>query len=541
QRGQGGLERALDLYRRYLDLFGDAAEAGYELSYAYAQALKEGGFLDQAAGQYRRVAAHPALGTHREEASYRRIQTLEVLFDADPSYLEELVAAHEEYVSRNPSAALVPSILFSEGELLLGAERFEQARGAFGRVLEAKPGHPLGPRALERIARCSFREADYALSEAAMRRALAEGLEEELVAGARQLLAFAIFKQGEAREEAGDRVGANVHFSRLAEAFPEEDAAQVALYRVAENLRALGQEAEAARAYDRLARRYQGSEYARSALVLSSQIFASLGDWEDAARGFEDLYRGAPDAPEAAEALFRAARAMERAGLREEAVALFAEFAAAYAGEPRRAEALFRQGELLRTLGRLEEAAERYRQTWESEGEGDAPSYRAQAALALGRLALDRFRAVTLRGDLAAALGEKESFLGEALAQLARAASLPYADTLTESLYRAGEAFEHLKAALLASERPPDLTEEEREEYEFLLEEKAFPLEERAVSYYRNGVAAARDAGVHTPWVDRMFERLEALVPWAYQRNEEPAVAWNPAPPPPLQTAEGAL
>lgn len=534
QRGQGGLERALSLYGRYLELFGDAHEAGYELAYAYAQALREAGRLSEAAAQYRRVAAHPVLATHREEASYRRIRVLEALHAQDAAYLEELVGAHEEYVARNPASSLVPEILFSSGELLFEAELFARARALFQRVVDAAPGAPLGPRAWERIGRCRFREGDYARSEEALRRALAEGLEEALVPGARQLLSFAVFRQGEEREQAQDREGANGHFGRLADELPEEDAAQVALYRMAENLRALGRDGEAARVYDRLARRYRGSQYAQSALALSSQIFASLGEWEDAARGFEAMYRSDPEGAGAPDTLFRAARALERANRRDGAVGLFGELARRFPQDPRRVEALFRQGELLRSAGREEDAAARYREAWEAKGQGpgDSEAFRARAALALGRLALDRFRGVALRGDLADALERKERFLTEALEHLARAASLPYAETLTEALFRAGEAFEHLKEALLASERPAELTGEEAEEYEFLLEERAFPLEERAVAYYRNGVAAARDARVHTPWVDRMFERLETLVPWAFQRTEEPAAAWSLLPPP---------
>jgi len=60
-----------------------------------------------------------------------------------------------------------------------------------------------------------------------------------------------------------------------------------------------------------------------------------------------------------------------------------------------------------------------------------------------------------------------------------------------------------MKEALLRFGRPANLSEEEKKEYDFLLE-RSFPLEERAVAYYRNGVAAARRANVHAVWVDRM-------------------------------------
>jgi tetratricopeptide (TPR) repeat protein len=344
----------------------------------------------------------------------------------------------------------------------------------------------------------------------------------------RKLLAFSIFKQAEARETQGDREGANRDFFRLAEDLPDEETAQVALYRAAEGLRALGREAEAARVYERLARSYRGSRYAQEALALSAQIFSVLGDWGEAGRNYEELYRSRPGEPAASDDLFRAALARERAKEPAEAERLYGEFSRQFPGHPRLAEARFRQGEVLRILGLDRDAAQRYQEAWETSGPEEASGYRAMAALALGKMRLAELSEVKLAGDLEAAVSRKEALLAEALAHLARAASLPFAETLTESLYRAGEAFEHMKEALLKSERPADLSEEEAEEYAFLLEEKAFPLEERAVGYYRNGISVARKAGVHTLWVDRMYERLEVLVPWAYQRREEPSLAWEP-------------
>ncbi|MBI5017629.1 MAG: tetratricopeptide repeat protein [Deltaproteobacteria bacterium] len=534
QRGQGSLSKAIELYERYLALFGGDSEEGYELSYSHAQALKEADRLADAQARYQAVATHPTRSAHREEASYRRIEVLQTLFDRDPATLGPLLEAHEQYAALNPSSPLVPQILFAEGELCLTAERFADARAVFGRVVREHGGSPFALEALERIARCHFREGSFGEAEAAARRALAARPSPEVAERADKLLTFSVFKQGEEAEGAGDRDAANRHFFRLADEFPASEVAQVALNRAAENLRALNRPAEAAEVYGRLAHTYRGSAYARNALEVSAQLLSSLGDWRQAARNYEDLYRTDPRAEGAADALYRAGLAAEKGGDLATAARLFGEFSSRLPGDLRRGEALFREGTALRTLERPAEARERFAAAWEAPAEGDRATYRAQAALALGDLTLEGFRGVELKGDLEQSLGRKEALLDEALGYLARAASLPFAETLTASLYRAGRAFEDMKESLLGSERPPELTAEEREQYDFLLEEKAAPLEETSVSYYRKGIASAVASGVHTEWVDRMFERLEALLPWAYQRAEEPAAAWVlPAPPRP--------
>ncbi|MHB8765964.1 MAG: tetratricopeptide repeat protein, partial [Deferrisomatales bacterium] len=284
QRGQGGLDRALRLYERYLGWFGDGTEEGYEMSYAYAQALREAVRLADAADRFARVAAHPSRRAHREDASWRRIEVLSALYRQQPEALDALVAAHHDYARLNPESAEVPRVKFAAGELLFEAGRLPEARAAFGRVTRDHGGHPLAARALERVARCHFREGAFDRAEASARQALAAGLDPKDAGETRRLVSFSVFKQAEAKEETGDLEGANGEFLRLADEFPQEEAAQIALYRVGENLRRLGRDEAAARVYDRLARAYRGTAHARQAFRVSAEIYASLGDWREAAR-----------------------------------------------------------------------------------------------------------------------------------------------------------------------------------------------------------------------------------------------------------------
>lgn len=530
QRGQGEIGRAVALYRAYLDWFGDRTEEGYELAYRYADALREAGRLREAAEAYRRVAERADRTNRREDAGLRRIEVLGRLAADDPAVFDEWVRAHGEFVDANPDSPRVAEVLLVQGDRLLAAGRLEGALAAYERLRRMRPQASEARRSWGRTATALFRLERYAEAEGAARRALEERLPPDEERQARELLVFSVFKQGEAAEAAGAIDEANRHFLRLVEEFPRAEAARIALYRAAENLRAAGREAEAADLYERLAARYPGSDHARAALVLASRIHESGGDWARAAQDREALVREARDPAEAADALFGAAVAWRNAGEPLRAADRFRQFAERFPEDPRVAEAWLARAESLEAAGRDPEPA--YRAAWDTPAEGPGAYHRAKAALALARRRLERFRAVELRGDLEARLIEKEELLEEALAWLTRAAGVPFGDVVTEALYRAGEAFEHMKEALLASERPPGLTPEELEEYNFLLEERAFPLEERAIGFYQKGVAVAQRTSVHTQWVDRMFARLEALVPWAYQRPEEPVAAADPVPAP---------
>ena len=71
----------------------------------------------------------------------------------------------------------------------------------------------------------------------------------------------------------------------------------------------------------------------------------------------------------------------------------------------------------------------------------------------------------------------------------------------------------------MASDRPVDLAADALEQYEILLEEQAFPFEEKAIDLYVANADRAPD-GVYDEWVKKSFERLASLMPARYAKEE---------------------
>ena len=69
------------------------------------------------------------------------------------------------------------------------------------------------------------------------------------------------------------------------------------------------------------------------------------------------------------------------------------------------------------------------------------------------------------------------------------------------------------------SDRPADLDADALEQYEILLEEQAFPFEEKAIDLYKANADRAPD-GVYDEWVQKSFERLAGLMPARYAKEE---------------------
>ena len=82
----------------------------------------------------------------------------------------------------------------------------------------------------------------------------------------------------------------------------------------------------------------------------------------------------------------------------------------------------------------------------------------------------------------------------------------------TQSSFEIAELYRQLGADLMASERPKNLTAEELEQYDLLLEEQATPFEEQAIKLHEANAARARD-GVYDDGVKASYAALAKLLP----------------------------
>ena len=99
------------------------------------------------------------------------------------------------------------------------------------------------------------------------------------------------------------------------------------------------------------------------------------------------------------------------------------------------------------------------------------------------------------------------------------AAEYGVAEVTTAATFRLGEVYEQFSADLMESDRPAALEADALEQYDILLEEQAFPFEEKAIDLYKANADRAPD-GVYDEWVQRSFEQLARLMPGRYAKEE---------------------
>src|SRR6185295_5357315 len=143
----------------------------------------------------------------------------------------------------------------------------------------------------------------------------------------------------------------------------------------------------------------------------------------------------------------------------------------------------------------------------------------ARASLELARPRDEMARAIRLTVPLDRALLAKKAAMEQALSAYARAAQYGVAEVSTPATYAMAELYRHLGKALLDSERPRDLSPDELEQYQVLLEEQAFPFEEKAIEIHESNAQRAA-GGIYDDWVRKSFVALAELKPARYARNE---------------------
>ena len=146
-------------------------------------------------------------------------------------------------------------------------------------------------------------------------------------------------------------------------------------------------------------------------------------------------------------------------------------------------------------------------------------SLAAKATLTLATPAREEFKNIKLVVPLKKSLAEKRKAMEAALKAYEAAADYQVAEVTTAATFESAELYRQLGKDLMSSERPKNLKKDELEQYDVLLEEQAFPFEEKAIKLHEVNAARAKE-GTYDEWVQKSFAALARLNPGRYGKAE---------------------
>lgn len=534
EESRNDLALAVRWYREYLDGFDDSAQAPptrlllADLLFDDEQYLQAADQYELAAYSYQDFAqagraGYAALVSYEKAApNLAPAQTVEIQ--------QRAVDSAVRFADTFPAHEQVPGVLTRATRIVFENGDRERAEALAQRVLG------LGVRvdadgqrvAWSVLAHTYFDSGRYADSERAFaelaNRLPADDPERTEVI---ERLAASVYRQGEARQAAGDAMAAVDEYLRVATVAPSSSIRATAEYDAATLLLNMQQWDRAVLVLQAFRRQHPQSELQPEVTRKLAAAYLESGRSSEAAIEFERLASSGDATPDVQRAsLWQAAELHARSGDGAAAARVYATYVERFPQpfEP----ALEARQELADLAGDSGRAQERAR--WleaiiiADAGAGDARSDRsrylaARASLELAQPQAVVARSIRLTAPLDRSLLSRKQAMEAALEGLSRTVDFGLAEFTTKANYQMADLYTEMGQALLDSERPTNLSAEELEQYDILLEEQAFPFEEKAIEIHESNARLAAE-GIYDDSVQASFAELARMMPGRYARDE---------------------
>jgi outer membrane protein assembly factor BamD (BamD/ComL family) len=339
-------------------------------------------------------------------------------------------------------------------------------------------------------------------------------------------LAASIYQQAQIALDSGDKRGAVNELLRVMAAAPNSEIRLTSQYDAATYLLDLEQWQQATQLLQDFRQRFPEhhlSDGIEDKLILAYQ---ANEQWLLAANELEKVWQSNPDTDEGRQALYVAADYFGKAKELEKSRLSYRKYAHEYPQPFNEAtEARFKMSEFYLASG--EDAKRRY---WlkklidEDKKAGADRTNRSRYLAAMSSLvfATDQrphFSNIKLSLPLKKSLAKKRKALDKTLRAYDKTMSYRVSEFTTAANFGIGEIYRQLATDLMASDRPGKLSDLEREQYDILLEEQAYPFEEKSIEIHQQN-AQRSYSGTYDRWVKNSFASLSQLVPGRYNKRE---------------------
>lgn len=529
-------QEAVRWYREYLTSFPDDADAPKN-RFLLAELLFEDRRYAEAALEYEKTAYDEPPHAQRADAGYAALLAYaeqgKQAAAAERATLQRAgVESALRFAGAFESDPRTGPVLADAADRLYALGEGERAAGVAQQLLDLQPPAATAQRrvAWTVLAHTAFEAGRFDEAERGYGEVLALLPPQDAARGELgERLAAAIYKQGERARAAGNAREAVGHFERVAVAAPQSAVRATAQYDAAASLIELKDWARASAALEDFRQRHPNHPLQSEVGPKLAAAYLEQERWAPAAAELERL-AAAPAAgrPEgfARDALWQSAGLYEKAGSSAQAAKAYERYLQQYPQplEPA-VEARHRLAQLAKA-GRNPAAELAWaRQIVDADQRGGAARTTrtrylgATAALALAEPVAAEYRKVALVEPLQRQLKLKKERMEEALKAYALAADYGVADVSTAATFHTASLYQDFGRALLKSERPRKLSKAEREQYDVLLEEQAYPFEEKAMDLHEVNARRAAD-GLYDEWVRRSFAALAELRPVRYGKVE---------------------
>lgn len=530
---QSDLRRSLPYYASYVTDFPEESDH-LDMRYNWADVLFVTGELEPAAEQFTYILQNAPEHARAEDSAYSLVLAREQLLaqastESRMQRLDELVIASRDLQARYPAHPQLAPVLTRSAEELSRVQRADEALAISVDVLAMQPlAAPDIRLANWRIVAYAhydnerFPEAEVAFgqwlselpADAPNRKSLMEAQ------------ANSIYKQAIAARDSGNLPLAATEFLRVNTALPGSELAADAHYDAAAAYLQVPDWPNAIATL--ISFREMWPEH-RLQLEATRRLAAAYLETGDEVAGAGELVRLA-DAETLAptvrrDALWQAATLYDKNEIQDAARKYYGQYFKQFGRDN-----VGRQAKALERLLALTSSASPDRLNWlnaiiqlatQVGGPRGEPikALAADASLELAEAEMARYSAIRLSHPLEASLKRKKSSLEKAQKAYQQVLDYGFINSTTQATFRIGELYFQLAKALINLPAPRGMDALESEQFSILLEEQAFPLEDRSVEAHEANATRLAD-GINDEWVQRSLAQLKQILPARYGKTE---------------------
>lgn len=532
---QSDYREAANWYRKHLAYFPAEPDTA-NTNFLLAEILYESGDFDAATAEYERTSYGYPLHEKSGEAGYAAIVSYrahELTLDGvmRDTWRQQYIDSGLRFASVYPEHPESGAVLTTISEELFADDRFDLAIAVGKKVVTKQP--PATPQqnrtAWTVIAHSQFDLGNFEDAENAYYSLRNVTPADDLAAQVdiKERIASSIYKQGDAARNQGALELAVRHFMRLGQEVPDSPIRVTAEYDAAAALINLQAWDRAVRVLEQFRRNYPDSEFLDDVTQKLAVSYLGAGRSGEAAGEFERIAEAESSSVEVRrDALWQASELYEQAGRLAAEKRVLNNIVVRYPDPLAESiEARARLAEIAKQTGNdaeriaLLEGLIQVDATAGAQRSDRTRFLAATAALELAEPVRKRFEVVKLSQPLADSMKLKTQLMQDVIAAYTAAADYGVAAVTTASTYRLGDVYQQFSVDLMASDRPGELEADALEQYEILLEEQAFPFEEKAIDLYKANADRAM-SGIYDDWVRKSFDRLAGLMPARYAKKE---------------------
>jgi len=539
-QGSEKADEKLANYREATRWYGDYLESfptdpdSPPINYQLADLLLENKDFSEAAKQYERTAyGYPA---HEKSAAagYAAVYAYRQLLSAAPEEQRDgikrlTVASSIKFADTFPDHEHAASVLGAAADDLYEMKDYRPAVESAQRVVDSYPNAEAGIRrsAWIVVAHGSFELADYPRAERAYTQVLTATPEGDASRPAFvENLAASIYKQGELANEAKDYRAAADHFLRIRSAAPTSTIRPGAEYDAGAALIRLQDWTKAVEVLEAFRTTFPKHELQLEATKQIAYAYREDGQLSRAAGEYDRIASQSGDPALRSDALLLAGDLYKQSNTRDRALDAYQRYVKEF---PRPVQTALETRAKIAEMYQEAHDDSRYHQELEeivridanagSERNGRTKTIAARSALVLAEKVYKDFEGLKLVQPFEISLQKKQDRMDDTIDAMDKLVEYEIADMTAAATYYMAETYFNFSRSLVESERPKDLKPDELEEFEMVLDEEAFPFEEKAINVHEKNMELLQ-AGIFNTWTEKSLSRLTQLMPGRYAKSE---------------------